>query len=532
MPAKIDRFIERHHLLDGASGVVVAVSGGADSVALLDVLVRLVSRDQLLTPNPHLHVAHLDHKLRGPESTEDAEFVRALADRLGLPVEMKSVDVRAAAEAAARGIEEVAREIRYQFLVDVANQTGCNRIAVGHTMTDQAETFLMRLIRGSGLRGLAAMRPVVPAHVFEKQQRSGGAEERRSGGAEEQRSPSGPLRLCSSAPLPLRSSAPLLIRPLLCVTREEVEDYCRKRGLEFRTDSSNRSLDYNRNRVRHEVLPTLKGINPRVVEAIARATETIGGDEDLLDHLATALLEKARTTSGVQNSITYSVAALLDQRPEMRRRTIIAAIRSARASNLGSEPNEITSIHVSAVESLLDSRASGKHITLPGMLEVWREFDTLVLKRRQRAPHDGDYESLISSSRASAQAGGFNFTLERGLDGDLLKGIIEETKLETQRAGRDWMIVALDNLALPKGLLIRPRRAGESAHVIGQRRAKKLKSLMIDHRIPAGRRADWPLVMTPDGHYVWSPGLPPALEFAASTQTKRLAVLRASELSN
>lgn len=512
---KVDRFVKRHRLLDGASGVVVAVSGGADSVALLDVLVRLISKSQSLKPNPHLHVAHLDHMLRGSESASDAEFVRAFTDRLRLPVTLSSIDVRATAKASGRGIEEVAREVRYQFLLEVANQTGCDRIAVGHTMTDQAETFLMRLIRGAGLRGLAAMRPSTPAHDFGKERRGWGAEELRRTGA----------------PLPFSSSVPLLIRPLLCVTREEVEAYCRERGLEFRTDSTNRSLDYSRNRVRHEVLAKLKEINPQVVEAIFRATETIRGDEDLLDHLASSLIEKARTTSRVQSVTTYSVAALLDQPLEMRRRMIIEAIRLARASNSGGEPGEITATHVTAVESLLEPKASGRRVTLPCHLEAWREFGALVFNQL-RPVSEASYKSSIRPSDPFAEAGGFRFTLERGLDGELLSTIIEETKLEKQRAGRDWMLVALGDLALPKSLTIRPRRAGERAHVVGQRRAKKLKNLMIDHKIPAGRREDWPLVATADGRYIWSPGLPPALEFAADDETKRIAVLRASELSN
>ena len=201
-------------MLDGTRGVLIAVSGGADSVALLDMLVRLslgdggwglevreeqrgggggaeelgstkaplplrTSAPQLFsnprppTPIPHIHVAHLDHMLRGSESAADAEFVRALAGRLGLQITISSVDVRAAAEASGRGIEETAREIRYDFLLAVANEAGCDRIAVGHTMTDQAETFLMRLIRGAGLRGLAAMRPVSEVPVFRQEKAEG-----------------------------------------------------------------------------------------------------------------------------------------------------------------------------------------------------------------------------------------------------------------------------------------------------------------------------------------------------------------------
>jgi tRNA(Ile)-lysidine synthase len=514
---KVNRFVKDHRLLGGASGIVVAVSSGVDSVVLLEVLVRLVAKPRSSNPIANLHVAHLDHMLRGLESTKDAEFVRALAGRLNLPVTIESQDVRAAAKASRRGIEEVARAVRYRFLLDVARETGCDRIAVGHTMSDQTETFLMRLIRGAGLRGLTAMRPLVPAHTFSKIEKAEGGRQK----AESVEVPSASCLLPSV----------FLIRPLLCVAREEVEAYCREHRLEFRTDVSNESLDYTRNRVRHEVLPALKKINPRVVEAIARATEVIGADQEILDRLASSALKQARTSSR-DGGKSFSVAALLEQPPAMRRRMIIEAIRSSRTLLSGHDSSEITSTHVAAVESLLEPTSSGKHITLPARLEAWREFDALHFKGHRRVRHDATYEFSVSLTSPSVEVGGFSVTLERRLDGVLLNTIIEETKREKQKSGRDWMIVALDDLALPEKLLIRPRRQGESARIKGQRRIKKMKSLMIDHKIPAGHRDDWPLVTTPEGRYVWSPGLPPALEFAASDQTKRLAVLRASEISN
>ena len=244
-------------MLDGTRGVLIAVSGGADSVALLDMLVRLslgdrewelevkeeqrggtleelrttktplrlcpsapqpVSNTHPPLPIPRLHVAHLDHMLRGRESAADAEFVRNLAGRLGIQITIRSADVRGAAKASGRGIEEIAREIRYDFLLGVANEAGCDRIAVGHTMTDQAETFLMRLIRGAGLRGLAAMRPVseVP-----KGRQGEGATGRRGEGkmgrmGDEALSTSRCLPFSPSPPLPLSLSPRLLCSSVLC----------------------------------------------------------------------------------------------------------------------------------------------------------------------------------------------------------------------------------------------------------------------------------------------------------------------------
>jgi tRNA(Ile)-lysidine synthetase-like protein len=118
--------------------------------------------------------------------------------------------------------------------------------------------------------------------------------------------------------------------------------------------------------------------------------------------------------------------------------------------------------------------------------------------------------------------------IERGLAGDLLGEIINEARLVRESGGRDWLVVALDDEALPARLVVRMRRPGERARVLGQARTKKLKNLMIDHKIPTSRRATWPIVATPDGRYVWSPSLPPAVEFAARDKSHRLAILRAS----
>ena len=499
-------------MLKDARGVVVAVSGGPDSVALLDMLARLRETASALL-NLKLHIAHLDHKLRGRESAEDAEFARQLAARLGFSISIEAIDVRAEAERSRKGIEEVAREIRYDFLLRVARETGCERIATGHTMSDQAETFLMRLARGAGLRGLAAMRPVGPAHEFAGRVPVKDAEVYPEQSA-----------VVSSPRPPAPDPRPLLIRPLLSITREEVEDYCRERRLEFRIDATNLSADYTRSRVRCDVLPALRSINPRVVESIARAAEVIRADEDALDHLAAKFLDEARLNQG-RELAAYRVAALLDQPVGLRRRMIIGAIKRARAR----KGEEITSTHIAAVERLLANRMSGKRIELPCGLAVWREFDRLVFIRLTdtgRAAESGE----LSVASPQVEAGGFSLTLERGQPARMLKTVIEQAEREKQASGQDWLVAALDDEAMPDRLVVRPRRPQERALVAGQRKIKKLKNLMIDHRIPSSRRRSWPVVTTPDDRYIWSPGLPPAIEFAATDETRHLAILRASTI--
>ena len=475
------------------------------------------------TTGPLLYVAHLNHVLRGQESDEDANFVKGLVDRLGLNATVASIDVAEVASKKRQGIEETAREVRYEFLLRLALEAGCDRIAVGHTMNDQAETFLMRLIRGAGLRGLSAMRPVslVPtSEALTSKQHSQiemPAQDRQSSyrkGFEENR-------------------VPQLIRPLLCITRDEVLEYCRERGLEYRIDATNSSSDYTRTVVRHQILPALTVINPRIIESIFRATESIAGDEDVLNDLAASALAQARTeanSTGESRIGSYSVSAILKQSSGMRRRILAEAIRVARLDlDLRGLATEITTAHIAAVESLLKPGSSGKRVILPGALEVWREYETLSF-RRLYSEMEPPYNLEINSTRPKTEAGGFALEIQRGLSVTAFDSVVETNHRNKQSGGLDWMNVALDDQKLPERLLIRARLRGERVCVIDRFRTIALKNLMIDHRIPSSRRATWPIVLTIDGRYIWSPGLPPSLEFAARADSQRLAILRASAI--
>jgi tRNA(Ile)-lysidine synthetase-like protein len=495
--------------------------------------------------------------LRGRASAEDAKFVRALARGLGLQSTVRKVDVRKAAKESGRGIEEVARELRYSFLLRTAQKAGCDRIATGHTMSDQAETLLMRLARGSGLRGLVGMRPMMPAHLFEGEEGEKGRRgEGESSCVEEtdtavrtvSDSPTPPLSHSPTLPrspspiLPVSPSypRPLLIRPLLCITKEEVESYCRLRELRFRIDRSNLSADFTRNRVRNEVLPALREVNSQVVEHIAATAEIIADDQDALDQLASSLLDRARELRALADVSTagsaYSIAAFRSLPAGMRRRMIIKAIELSRASIVRTEPvDQIDRTHIEAVDALISTGTSGSRVTLPGGFEVWIEFDCLVfmpsVTKSSTTVATGEvaeYLCEISLQAPVAKAGGLDISLVRGQPGDLLEPAIEQARREKKALGHDWLTAVLDDRLLPERLIVRPRLRGERARVLGHKRTKKLKNLMIDHRIPTSRRDIWPIVATPDGQYVWSPGLPPADEFAARDETHGLAILRAS----
>jgi len=538
---QVTGFIDRHAMLEGATGVLVAVSGGPDSVALLDMLVRLKaaadkdagrpeSNPQAWRNSksiPHLHVAHLNHLLRDQDSQEDADFVSELASRLGLAASVSSIDVREVASSTRQGIEETARGIRYEFLSKAAIESGCDRIAVGHTMNDQAETFLMRLIRGAGLRGLASMRPVSPPPNGVAGTKVMSWDESLSRILAPADRHSQKL-LNSSQPVPGLQ----LVRPLLCITRDEILEYCQQRGLAYRTDTTNLSLDFTRATVRHQIIPALAGINPRIIESITRATENIAADEDVLNRLASGVLWSARRekdSSENQVRQSYSVGKILEQPPGLRRRILAEALRLACCDLLNDKRGEFTSTHISAVEKLLKRRSSGKRVVLSGGLEVWREYDSLILKRLESC-HEIPYRFEIRPQFPNVEAGGFVLNLQRDVSNSLFNSLIDENQKDTERNGLDWMNVALDDKRLPEWVIVRPRLRGERAHVVGRHRTIKLKNLMIDHRIPSSRRATWPIVTTPGGGYIWSPGLPPSVEFAARADSRGLAIMRASAI--
>ncbi|HEY3120323.1 MAG TPA: tRNA lysidine(34) synthetase TilS [Vicinamibacteria bacterium] len=247
LTASVRQAIERIGTPGAGETIVVALSGGADSVALLDALLSLGTRVRRVV------AAHLDHGLRAG-SADDAAFCRELCERLGVPLRVGSADVRARVRRDRGGVEEAGRLERYAFLRAVKTQEGASAIAVAHTRDDQAETLLLRLLRGSGSRGLACMR-----------ERTGD-----------------------------------LVRPLLAVSRKQVLAHLRERGLSWREDPTNQDLGLLRNRVRHELIPYLEArFNPNVRETLARSARLLGEDVAVIAPLAEALWTRvARVTDG------------------------------------------------------------------------------------------------------------------------------------------------------------------------------------------------------------------------------------------
>jgi len=260
-------FIREHNLIPGRHPLLVAVSGGQDSVCLLHILSRLQHELDV-----KLHVTHLDHQLRDAESDADAQYVSDLAKQMGIPATVERRDVRAYQAQRRISLEEAAREVRYSFLAEVAGSIGADRVAVGHTTDDHIETMLMHLIRGTGTRGLRGLQPI--------------------------------SRWRSSI------NSLTIIRPLLEVSREETAEYCRCQHLMPRIDVSNLSLSPLRNRIRRQLLPLLQSYNPGVVQALLRTARIVDDDLAFLEKESARLRGEIAQRQG--NTIVLDKAKFLE----------------------------------------------------------------------------------------------------------------------------------------------------------------------------------------------------------------------------
>ena len=303
-------------------GIVVAVSGGLDSMVLLDLLRRVETPGDL-----HLHVAHLDHGLR-PESDADARFVAARAKRLGLPAAVEVVDVAARARRSGRSVEQEGRAARYELFEGVRERAGCRWVAVGHHADDQAETMLLRLLRGSGPTGLGAMAPV---------------------------------------------RAPGVIRPLLGTTRARIREYASRMGIEFREDRSNQDLSVPRNRVRHQLLPGLRRHNPAVVDALARTASLLRDEDDYLDKVSRQAAREVLMKRDPEG-VAIDAPRLLGYHSAVRRRVLRQYIQEV------AHHVPVSRAAVEAVAEAAGSAASGPR-SVAGGLRVQRTGATLILRR-------------------------------------------------------------------------------------------------------------------------------------------------------
>lgn len=362
--AKVREYIRRHRLVVPGMRVLVGVSGGPDSVALLEVLCRL--REPL---EISVEVAHLNHRLRGAAADADSRYVRELAADFGLPCMVEEADVAAYREEHGLSTQVAAREVRYRFFLRAARVTGSTRVALGHHADDQAETILHHFLRGTGPAGLAGMSPLRPP----------------------------------------------FIRPLLFLRRREIEIYCRERGLNPRRDASNLDPAYTRNRLRHTLLPLLETeYNPNLVTALYRLGEICREENDYLNGLAAEAFR--RVAVRVDGCVRIQAAELAALPPALGRRVVRDACQ-----DLAGEPPPLDFDHVERVLRLARSAVGGRRLDLPRGLTVEKQADLVIFSRWVSPPETVSWcYELRVPGRTELPVVGRHLTAEILPAGDLL----------------------------------------------------------------------------------------------------------------
>jgi tRNA(Ile)-lysidine synthase len=449
-------YIRKHELLKAGDRVGVAVSGGADSVALLRLLLELRKEVGLV-----LSVVHFNHKLRGSESDQDERFVAELAQRHKLELRCQSGDVAAHAAEKHLSLETAAREMRYQYFRQLLLESRLNRIATGHTLDDQAETVLLKIVRGAGGRGLAGIYPQ--------------------------------LSVTSSQQAP--SPETFIIRPLLRTKRRDLEAYLRALGQDWREDKSNRDLRHMRNRVRHGILPRLERyLNPAVREAFAETAEIARSEEEYWEKEVARVLPRVWDPKDAGGVLSLSVLA--DLPLALQRRLVRAASES-----LGMR---LDFHHVEEVLALGSAHVGpAKSTTLPdgwvvlrnkGELRFEMQSDTSdKMDYEYRLPVPGSVEVLETGSR-------FEVVL---VSGKAAEGYNPED--------------LLDRALLASDLRVRNWRAGDRFWPAHTKCTKKIKELLQERRVAGLERNLWPVVVS-GSDVVWVRGFPASRQLRPRSQ--------------
>ena len=324
---KIRKSLKQYHLINDRDKILIGISGGPDSACLLYALNALKEELKL-----KLYIAHLNHSLRGRESNQDQEFVKKLSEKLKIPAFFKKVDASTAAKNSHS--EEAARKIRFDFLFQTANENRIVKIALGHNQDDQAETVLMRLLRGSGLLGLSAILPKRKIGDF------------------------------------------VIIRPLLGTKRKEIEGFLRLKKITPRTDSSNLKEIYFRNRLRHKLIPELEKYNPNIKEVLAGTAETAAYDYDFLHTGALKAFNKIKIIQPKQ--LKLPMEKFLRLHPALQNILLRLGFEE-----LKGDTRRLTYQHIRELRDLIYNRPSGSIVDLPSSISASKKQGLLNIYIRR-----------------------------------------------------------------------------------------------------------------------------------------------------
>ncbi len=469
MPSILERVgqtISRHNLIPQGGRVIVAVSGGSDSVALLHLLEQLSGPETFELAG----VVHLNHQLREGLSDEDEQFCRRLASRLERPIYVEHVDIRARAHTLQTSIEDAARTARFDFFRRVAAEVGVDRVAVGHTRDDQAETFLLRVIRGAGTRGLSSIYP-------------------RFG---------------------------LIVRPLLDLTRAELRVFLANEEISYREDESNRDVTIPRNRIRHELIPYLREkFSAGIVDILAREASIAHDDADWLDSAANISAQSIISLEG--ENLHVDVKGLVGLPDAIKNRVVLVAMRRLAGRGF------IGYDHVETFMQIVKGEIT--KASFPGHSAVRVSDEVVLSPRTHRLAESDDWLSwgddlpvpgVVKYIQAGIEISAAPVNRASIPDLSVLKSCGEQ--------------VFVDATKLKGALMVRNRRPGDVFQPLGLHGHKKLQDFFVDRKIGRDQRHLVPIVVDERDRIIWVAGHTIENDFRVTEDTLSVIVLRLKEL--
>lgn len=457
MKEHVMQTIDKYGLINENENIIIGVSGGHDSIALLNVLYEISKKRAF-----NIYVAHINHGIRGEEADKDEEYVKSICQGLNIPFYSKRVNMNDYAAKHKISSEEAGREIRYSFFQELLAKVGGGKIAVAHNKNDQAETLIMRFLRGTGTDGLKGM------HY-------------RNGE---------------------------IIRPLLDIDRKEIEEYCEINKLNPRVDKTNLEPIYSRNKVRLELIPYIQeNFNSGIIDTLARTARLMDADSGYLNHQGIEAYKKVLTNYD-NNQIIIDRQKLKGYPYAMKSRVIRNTIE-----NLIGNIKGITEIHINDVIYLSDEAATGKRIYLPHNIIVKVDYNTIIIERLVETKENLKYSySLDVNKRIYIEELGVYIGSK----------IVDRKEVDLMSKNR--FINYFDYDKIKGDLHIRNRRVGDRFNPSGMKGSKKLKDYFIDEKIPRDVRESIPLLES-NGDILWVMGYRSSEGYKVTSNTKKVLVI-------
>jgi tRNA(Ile)-lysidine synthase len=463
-------FAKKNELFCSADKILLAVSGGADSIALLHTM-QTLKAEGLSTGD--FVCAHINHQLRGSEADADEEFVIAQAHSLSLPIATRRIETIGFARENKLSIETAARQLRLKSLLDIAKANNCNCIATGHQKNDNAETILQRLARGTGFRGLGG---IWPKRLFADNIR--------------------------------------FVRPLLCVSRDEILQYLNKRNLKWRTDKTNENCTYRRNFIRHQLLPALQQqCSNSIVEQLSELAQSTCKFYSLVCNRAEAIWPEMADCGG--DRVVLDLKSFLTQPPAVK----VELVRRSLAA-VGSGERDLTHRHYERILQLAEQKTSGRKIELPDGFVVGYEYGNLIFGRAKERPKEKLSESVELEVPGQTRFGDcmIDATIFEA-DGHDIKKLKTEKNKSIERFD-------LDKLQSP--LVIRSRQAGDRFIPLGLTEEKKVGKFLTGAKVPQQLRKKT-LIIADNEKIIWVWPTRISEQVKINGQTKKILQLQITD---